>query len=261
MVVHFYKPTYCQAGRVADFKTHLTVASLGSSIAATMLLASAMATPQEVLLYFFLGIVGGLLPDIDSNSSITVRLLFTVMATVISFFVMFKQQADNTVIELFLVCVGSFAFIKYFLFSIFTKITIHRGIIHSIPASILFGFLTTILLYRIFYFNDFVAWMAGLFVFGGCILHLLLDELYSLDIKNLRFKKSAGTALKFGSSKNLKSTFFIYLLIAVLLVVTPEHKRFFSVIFDGNTYKKLEFFPKGTWFTELYTKIKKYRLQ
>ena len=53
---------------MADFKTHLTVASIASSIAATMLFAATVATPQEVLLYFVLGVVGGLLPDIDSDS-------------------------------------------------------------------------------------------------------------------------------------------------------------------------------------------------
>jgi membrane-bound metal-dependent hydrolase YbcI (DUF457 family) len=222
-----------------------------------MLLASAMATPQEVLLYFTLGVVGGLLPDIDSDNSVSVRLLFTFIATVISFLVMFKQQADNTLIELFLVWVGSFAFIKFFLFSLFTKVTVHRGIIHSIPASVLFGFITTILLYRIFHFNDFVAWMAGLFVFGGCISHLLLDELYSLNLAGSGPKKSAGTAFKFGSTGDFKSTAFIYLIIALLFVATPEHKQFFSVILDTSTYKHLEFFPKGKWFTELCSELEK----
>ncbi|MCP4115811.1 MAG: metal-dependent hydrolase [Desulfobacteraceae bacterium] len=242
---------------MADFKTHLTVASLCSSVSSTMLLASAMATPQEVLLYFILGVVGGLLPDIDSDNSLSVRLLFTFIATVISFLVMFKQQADNTLIELFLVWVGSFAFIKFFLFSLFTKATVHRGIIHSIPAAVLFGFIATILLCRIFHFNDFVAWMGGVFVFGGCICHLLLDELYSLNLAGSGPKKSLGTAFKFGSIGNFRTTAFIYLLIGILFIATPEHKQFFSVILDTGTYKHLKFFPKGQWFTELFSELEK----
>lgn len=216
-----------------------------------------MATPQEVLLYFTFGVVGGLLPDIDSDNSLSVRLLFTFIATVISFLVMFKQQADNTLIELFLIWVGSFAFIKFFLFSLFTKVTVHRGIIHSIPASVLFGIITTILLYRIFHFNDFVAWMAGLFIFGGSILHLLLDELCSLNITGGRSKKSAGTAFKFGSIGDFKSTVFIYLVVALLFAATPEHRPFFSVVFNSVTYHHLEFFPKGQWFTGLCSELEK----
>ena len=242
---------------MADFKTHLTVASLFSSISSTMLLASAMATPQEVLLYFTFGVVGGLLPDIDSDSSLSVRLLFTFIATVISFLVMFRQQADNTLIELILIWVGSFAFIKFFLFSLFTKVTVHRGIIHSIPASVLFGLITTILLYRIFHFNNFVAWMAGLFIFGGSILHLLLDELCSLNITGGRAKKSAGSAFKFGSIGDFKSTLFIYLIVALLFAAAPEHRSFFSVVFDSTTYQHLELFPKDQWFTGLCSELGK----
>ena len=212
---------------MADFKTHLTVASIGSSIAATMLFAASVASPQEVLLYFILGVVGGLLPDIDSDSSLTVRLLFTFIATLISFLVMFKQRADNTVIELFMIWAASFIFIKIFIFSLFTKLTVHRGMIHSIPASVAFGCMAAIVLNRVFHFNDFVSWMAGGFVFGGSILHLILDEVYGLNLLSLKPKKSSGSAFKFGSIKNIKETIAIYMFIAVLFVAMPSHTRFF----------------------------------
>ena len=240
---------------MADFKTHLTVASIGSSIAATILLASAVASPQEVLLYFILGVMGGLLPDIDSDSSLTVRLLFTFIATLISFLVMFRQRADNTVIELFIIWVASFIFIKIFIFYLFTKLTVHRGILHSIPAAVAFGCMAAIGLNRVFHFNDFVSWMAGGFVFGGSILHLILDELYSLDLLRLKLKKSAGTAFKFGSIKNIKATIAIYMLIVFLFVAMPSHTRFFSVIFAPETYEHLKFFPSGKWFSQLCAEL------
>ncbi|MGD9823482.1 MAG: metal-dependent hydrolase [Desulfobacter sp.] len=242
---------------MADFKTHLTVASIGSSIAATMLLASAIASPQEVLLYFILGVVGGLLPDIDSDNSLTVRLVFTFSATLISFLVMFRHRVDNTVIELFIIWAASFVFIKFFIFSLFTKLTAHRGIIHSIPAAVVFGCMAAIGLNRVFYFNDFVSWMAGGFVFGGSILHLILDELYSFNFFSLKMKKSSGTAFKFGSIGNIKATISIYMLIAVLFVAMPSHNRFFSVIFALQTYEQLEFFPSGKWFSQLCAELGK----
>ncbi len=226
-----------------------------------MLLASAIATPQEVLLYFTLGVIGGLLPDIDSDNSLPVRLLFTFIATVIAFLVMFKQRADNTVMELFLIWTGSFAFIKYFLFSLFTKVTVHRGIIHSIPAAVLFGFIGTILLYRIFHFNEFVAWMGGVFVFGGCLTHLLLDELYSLNLKGSRPKRSAGTALKLWNAGDLKSTAVVYFLIVLLFTATPEHHRFYSTITDTTTYRHLEFFPRGQWFNRLISELENRQME
>jgi hypothetical protein len=242
---------------VADFKTHLTVASIASSIAATMLFAATVASPQEVLLYFVLGVVGGLLPDIDSDASLTVRLLFTFIATVISFLVMFKQRADNTVMELFIIWAVSFIFIKIFIFSLFTKLTVHRGIIHSIPAAVAFGCMAAIGLNRVFHFNDFVSWMAGGFVFGGSILHLILDELFSFNFLSLKMKKSSGTAFKFGSIGNIKATIAMYMLIAVLFVAMPSHTRFVSVIFAPQTYEHLAFFPSGKWFSRLCAELEK----
>lgn len=242
---------------MADFKTHFTVASIGSSIAATMLFAAAVATPQEVLLYFIFGVAGGLLPDIDSDSSLTVRLLFTFIATVISFLVMFQQRADNAVMELFIIWVASFIFIKIFIFSFFTKLTVHRGIIHSIPAAVAFGCMAAIGLNRVFHFNDFVSWMAGGFVFGGSILHLILDELSSFNFLTLKTKKTSGTAFKFGSIGNIKATIAIYMLIAVLFVAMPSHTRFISVIFAPQTYEHLEVFPSGKWFSRLCAELEK----
>lgn len=242
---------------MAQFKTHLTVTSIISSLASTVLLSSKIATPQEVLLYFTLCVIGGLLPDIDSEKSVPVRLLFTFMATLISFLVMFRQQPNNTVMELFLIWTGSFVFTKFFLFYLFTKITVHRGIIHSIPASVFFGLVSTIMLYRIFHFNEFVAWMSGLFVFGGSIIHLLLDELYSLNNNGKEPKKHAGTALKFWSPRDLKSTIFIYIAIIILFIATPEHKKFYSIIMDARTYSHLKLFPKDGWFTVLHSYLYK----
>jgi hypothetical protein len=170
---------------------------------------------------------------------------------------MFKQRVDNTVIELFIIWAASFIFIKFFIFSLFTKLTVHRGIIHSIPAAVAFGCMAAIVLNHVFHFNDFVSWMGGVFVFGGSILHLILDELYSFNLLSFKVKRSLGTALKFGSIKNIKATIAIYMLIAVLFVAMPSHTHFFSVIFATQTYEHLEFFPSGNWFSQLFAELGK----
>lgn len=226
-------------------------------MAATILFASELASPQEVVLYFILGVMGGLLPDIDSDSSVTIRLMFTSIATLISFLIMFKQRADNTVIGLFIICAVSFIFIRFFIFALFKKLTVHRGIIHSIPAAVVFGCMAAIGLNRVFHLNDFVSWMGGGFVFCGSILHLILDEVYSIDFSKFRAKKSLGTAFKFGSIKNIGATIAMYMLIAVLFGAMPDHTRFFSVISAPQTYEHIRFFPSGEWFNRLYAELKK----
>ena len=237
---------------VAEFKTHLTVSSLCSSAAATCLLAASLATPEEVLLFFVLGVVGGLLPDIDSDSSLPVRLLFTFIATVISFLIMFNQGTDHSAAELFLIWLGSFFVIKFLFFSMFTRITVHRGIIHSVPASFFFWFLTTLILYHFFSFSKKTVWMAGFFVFGGFILHLLLDELVSLDLFGNGPKRSSGTAFKFANAKDLKSTLAVYGLATLLFVATPDYTPFVRTYFSSESFASLKVFPDRGWFTHLY---------
>ena len=237
---------------MADFKTHLTVTSIFSSIASTVLLASSLAAPEEVLLCFILGVIGGLLPDIDSDGSLPVRLLFTFMATVIAFLVIFRQDGDDSVAELFLLWLASFAVIKSFVFSMFTRITIHRGMIHSIPFGALAGLLATILLHRVGRFGGFTVWMAGVFLFGGYILHLLLDELGSMGLPGRPARRSAGTALKFGNLSDLKTTTFVYVALTLTFLVVPDPGEFLSILTDPATYARLEILPEGGWFRELY---------
>ena len=240
------------AGNLADFKTHLTVTSIAGCIASTVLLAASLASPQEVLLYFIMALVGGLLPDIDSDGSLPVRLLFTFMATIIAFLVMFRQRTDGSAMELLIIWGGSFAVIKFFVFSMFARITVHRGMIHSVPAALMFGFGGTILLHRVFHFETFTVWMAGLFLFFGYVLHLLLDEICSLGFLGRPAKRSAGTALKFASFTDMKATLFVYAAAAMLFFITPDHRPFFRTVLDAETYEHLEIFPRGGWFKALY---------
>jgi len=237
---------------VAEFKTHLTVSSLCSNASATFLLAASLATPEEVLLFFVMGVVGGLLPDIDSDSSLPVRLLFTFIATVISFLIMFHQRADNSAVELFTIWLVSFLVIKFVIFSMFTRITVHRGIIHSVPASLFSWFFATIILYRCFNFSITTCWMAGFFVFGGFILHLLLDELISLNLPGKAPKASSGTAFKFGVAKDLKSTVTVYAVTALLFAATPDYTPFVRTYFSSTSLVSLRVFPEGAWFQNLY---------
>jgi hypothetical protein len=237
---------------MADFKTHIFVASPLSGLAATSLLVAGMATPREVVLYFLLGSIGGILPDIDSDTSVPVRLTFNFLAPVIAFLIMFTQGSDYSVAELLLVWLTSFLLIKYGVFSFFTRLTVHRGVIHSIPAGVLFWLLSNILFYRVFHFSNFTAWMAGFFVFFGFIVHLVLDELNSLNLHGKEVKKSFGTALKLVNFNDLKTTTLLYLSVIGLFYLTPDPNPFFAKVLNKNVYLHIRFFPQGEWFQDLF---------
>lgn len=238
---------------MAEFKTHLAVSSFLSSASATMIYAAGLATPQEVLLYFVMGVMGGLLPDIDSDSSLTVRLLFTFIATVISFLIMFHQDTGSSALELYAIWLMSFFVMNYLFFSLFTRITVHRGIIHSVPASFLFGLLSIQVLYHCFGFSLETVWMAGLFVLGGCLSHLLLDEVVSLRGEKGP-KRSSGTAFKFASAKDLKSTLAVYVVTLLLVVAAPDYSPFVNRFFSKTSYATFRWVPDGAWFDSVMTR-------
>ena len=52
-------------------------------------------------------------------------------------------------------------------------------------------------------------------------VHLLLDEMYSVDLANRRIKKSFGTALKLFNYKNISSSILMTILTVLLYWFSP----------------------------------------
>lgn len=160
--------------------------------------------------------LGGLLPDLDSDSGVPVRELFGVSAAVAPFLLFHRvygychQSTEQTLVVL----AGIYLFIRYGLSEIFKRFSVHRGMFHSLPALSIAG-LATYLAYpsdnprlRIF--------LAGA-VMLGFLSHLVLDEIYSVDFMGVRVRlnKYAGSALKF-ASKSWPATLTAYLLLGLL---------------------------------------------
>jgi len=211
---------------MANFQTHFNVASFASAVGAGTMFYSGFVDKSEAMLLFVGGIIGGILPDIDSDNSIPTKIMQYVFANLISFFVLFNYIGLYPIGNLLLIWIGSFIGVM-FLFQLFNKITSHRGMFHSIPAGLIFWFSFSLLFYYVFKFNYIVSWYFGMFVFMGYLVHLTLDEVYSVDIKGQRIKKSFGTALKFWN-KDLKSVIFFYILVIGLFWQMPNKQAFFN---------------------------------
>jgi hypothetical protein len=74
------------------------------------------------------------------------------------------------------------------------------------------------------------------FMFSGFILHLLLDELYSVDFMNRRIKRSFGTALKVVDSKQPYGSGLIVALSLAIWFATPSAVIFVDTLLSGETY-------------------------
>jgi 4-amino-4-deoxy-L-arabinose transferase-like glycosyltransferase len=89
------------------------------------------------------------------------------------------------------------------------------------------------------FFNKppFVSWLIAFFVFLGFVLHLVLDELYSVDFMGYRLKRSFGTALKLFDFKERLSSAVIIVGIVVTWFFTPDAKQFIDTLLSSETYQ------------------------
>lgn len=234
---------------MANFKTHLSVAAALSGALSTGFLVAGVSTPKDVWLYFAMGTLGGILPDIDADQSIPGRMLFSFFAIVTAFVALFSCVGSLAIAELIILWLITYASIRYIVFQMFAKLTVHRGVFHSLLAAVFFGLLTTVVAHHLFGLSPLSAWMNGFFVCAGYLIHLTLDEVYSVDITGGRVKHSFGTALKVISG-NMHATSILLLATIGVFCLTPSSKPFVHTVLNFNTYTsiKTRFLPQNGWF-------------
>lgn len=238
---------------MANFNMHLMGAAGVSGIAATGLVMTGVATHEAVVLYFILGVIGGLLPDIDSPNSIPIRVAFNVLAVMCGFLLVFSLSQRYSLVELVILWVACFVGIRYGLLNLFAHFTVHRGLIHSIPAGICFGLATTLLAHRMFGASALHAWGCGIFVSAGFVVHLVLDELYSVNLLGVSLKKSFGSALNLGSLDNPLGTAVLYAVLGLLFYLCPTPHDFLQAV-NEDMYRTVRerVLPKRGWFDGLF---------
>jgi LexA-binding, inner membrane-associated putative hydrolase len=236
---------------MANFNTHLTVAAVASGALATAFLGAQIVKPQDVVLLSLVGTVGGMLPDIDSDKSTPVKLMFSTLAIIFGFMVMFAKAAHFSIVELWVAWGIGYALVRHVAFEVFKNLTVHRGIFHSIIAGLFFWFFATALCYHLFDFTKFLSWTIGFFVFFGFTVHLCLDEVYSVDLLNRRIKRSLGTALKTHDYNNLKTSGYMAGAMLLMFMFTPSSDGFGQVFFNSKTYLNIwhNLLPHGMWFS------------
>jgi membrane-bound metal-dependent hydrolase YbcI (DUF457 family) len=160
--------------------------------------------------------IGGLLPDLDSDSGVPVRETFGLAAAVVPLIMMPRLLNSNlSHEEILLFLLGVYAVIRYGCSQLFKRITVHRGMFHSIPALFVAG-ICTFLAFGGEPMRERVLLACGVMI--GFLSHLVLDEMCSVDFQGLtvKLKGSAGSAIKFWS-KSAVATAVCYLILAGLI--------------------------------------------
>lgn len=236
---------------MANFYTHLAVASVGSGLCATVALAGHAAPNNYLLTLTLAGTIGGILPDIDLEKAIPARMLFSVLGVVTAFVALFTLQEQHSIAELWIVWLGAYFVTRFGVYKAFEKRTRHRGIFHSILAGAFFMILTADIFDRVLGQPSAQAWLTGLFVFIGFIIHLALDEIYSVDVEGKVLKKSFGTALKLFDTHSWKASAAMAVALVAVALVSPPRQEFVEMVKPPVFFAFLKdrLLPKGNnWF-------------
>lgn len=217
---------------MANFNTHLSVAGVASVTLATAGIYVGFISVGTAIFCALLGTIGGLLPDIDLHYSRPAKKGFywasIFLATLMAVLYASYQTGVDRVVHALVLWAVAFCVLKFGIFELFNRLTVHRGVVHSVPYMAVFGLLTV---YGVFYglkMTAFVSWVFGFFVFIGALVHLLLDEWYSVNLLGMKLKKSSGTAFKFFEKNKPLHYAVLYALVIVLWLFAPDGHAFWK---------------------------------
>lgn len=224
---------------MANFNTHLNGAFAVSGLVALTIYKTGLIDDSGFLLCVALGTIGGLLPDLDSDNSTPIKLGFNLMSFMFAFGLVMHWRDELSVLALIGLWLVGYGFMRYVVFAIFTKMTVHRGVIHSVPYMAVLGLGLVSLSYYVLGNALSVSWFFGLFLFGGAMVHLALDELYSVNLMGMRMKRSSGTAMKFYAHKDKWWYVLLYAVIALLIYFAPPFAEFWQQLRDPAPWAQL----------------------
>lgn len=198
---------------MAGFKSHLFWAMTGSGILAASGYLKGHIDMKDAGAVAILGTLGGLLPDLDSDTGKPLELLFqllSVMFPMLLYSHVKRHYGSDLTVMLLYFTLGYLA-VQYLLCPLIKKLTVHRGIMHSIPFAVLCGQITYLLFAGA---PQRVALYCATAVFAGAMIHLLADELSAITFKGFRlgFNRSSGSALALYATSP-GATLLVYLLL------------------------------------------------
>jgi len=209
---------------MANFQQHLSFAAMGCGIAVSPLLGANLLSLEECCILWAAGVLGGILPDIDSDNSSALKILFALISVVIAGALLHKISRLLTTVEIWLLILLVYGVVFEGARRFFAKFTVHRGIFHSLIAGCVMALVVVISSNYLLRFSAKLSWLTGTFCLIGYLLHLLLDEIYSVDFMNSEIKRSFGSAFKLTDFRNWYTTSIMVVSLLGLSFFTPPHK-------------------------------------
>jgi membrane-bound metal-dependent hydrolase YbcI (DUF457 family) len=193
------------------FKIHISASTtLGIAYGAGAAIAYDVPLPTCALAATLCS-VSGMLPDLDADGGTPLHesVAFAAAAVPVMLDDRFRQWGwthESIILAGALV----YLFIRFVLCHVLQHFTVHRGIFHSLPVALIF----TEIAFLVCTTGDInVRYYKAGGVLLGFMSHLILDEIWSIDLRHFRLKSSFGTALKLWSESKI-ATGMAYLIVA-----------------------------------------------
>ncbi len=203
---------------MANFRVHAITALVASVGTASYVGVLHNFPLHEGALLCVLGFIGGLAPDVDSRETKMARYSALLAGTFLSYIMYLLTH--NYIVTL----ISFIPLVKLTHFGI-QKWTTHRGVFHSLPMGLLLS-ISAYYFFNLFGFSHLFSLFCGGFLGGGYLVHLILDELWSLR-KGVSKHCSFGTALQLFRPIFWKSFLATYTLLGCAIYKTPFLRSWF----------------------------------
>jgi hypothetical protein len=235
---------------MANFPTHIAVGTVVSGALATVTVAADMVAPENIVAVTLAGVLGSVLPDIDLKDSRPSQAMFSGLAVFFSFAVLFGLERKHSIVEMLVLWLGTLVLVRYAAHAVFHRLSYHRGIWHSILAACFCAFVTAVVYRYLLGRHEGVAWLAGGFLFIGYLTHLVLDEIYSVDVMDTRIKASFGTALKIVDPRHPGASSAMAVAAVLAFLLTPPIGSFLDSMSSRALWSGLQhrLLPQDKWF-------------
>lgn len=207
---------------MASYQQHLAVSTtLGAGYAGCAIWLWGI-DPAPSVLAGGLTALGGVLPDLDSDTGVPLRELSGFLAALSPLFLLNRLSTWGGSTEaVILLGVAIYLAVRFGVAWCLKRVTVHRGMFHSVPAALI----AAELVYLAHPHADPVLRLVpAVGVLIGFASHLVLDELYSIRVGRvgLRLNKAAGSALKLFSSSTTATLVTYLLLLGLTYAICRE---------------------------------------
>lgn len=218
---------------MASFEQHVNAAIVTSGLGVVALYSSSMISIKGSLILLALGIIGGVLPDMDSDTSKPIQITFKIFSIFLPLIAILLFLDTLSILKIFTLWILASLVLHFGFFKLFLQATTHRGIFHSIPMGVFIALVTKYIFDNFLNYGELFSTLAGIFVFLGFMVHLILDELFSINALGMHIKSSFGSAFKLYDKNNLVGTMFLYISIIALYIHQPLNSNIFFRVYDS----------------------------